>query len=74
MSGSNVSRTLLATALNVDPQSLTENVAIGSVPSWDSLGHMRLLTEIERHLGRDLTAEEIVSINSLNDLQILLGE
>lgn len=73
MAAADTARRLAATALNCDPESLPPDAAIGSVPEWDSIGHVTLILAVEAHLGRTLTAEEIASIVSLASIETLLA-
>ncbi|MEO8182987.1 MAG: hypothetical protein ABI895_29495 [Deltaproteobacteria bacterium] len=42
---------------------------IGSVPRWDSLGHLKLMMEVERSLRVRLPAEALAKIQSYRDLE-----
>jgi acyl carrier protein len=66
-------RAVLAQALNIAVEKVGDTARIGELESWDSLGHMRLVLAIEQHLGRELSAEEIVELASLADVQKLLA-
>ena len=65
-------RSLLARALNVSAEAIGDRATIDELESWDSLGHMRLVLEIEQHLKRELSPMEIVELASLADVQNLL--
>ena len=66
-------RRLLAAALALDPARLPDDAAIGRTEEWDSLAHMRLVAAIEAQLGRQSSAEAIVSLASLADVQRALA-
>ena len=66
-------RSILARALNVSAEVIGDRATIGELESWDSLGHMRLVLEIERHLKRELSPMEILELASLVDVQDLLA-
>jgi hypothetical protein len=42
---------------------------VGSVPRWDSLGHLKLMMEVERALRVRLPAEQLAKIQSYRDLE-----
>jgi len=42
---------------------------VGSVPRWDSLGHLKLMMEVERNLRVRLPAEALAKIQSYRDLE-----
>jgi acyl carrier protein len=67
-------RQLLATALAVEPGRLADDAAIGRTEEWDSLAHMRLVAAIESELGRQISAETIVALASLGDVEQALAE
>ncbi|HYS91148.1 MAG TPA: acyl carrier protein [Bradyrhizobium sp.] len=66
-------RSILARALNVTADTIGDRATIDALESWDSLGHMRLVLEIEQHLKRELSPMEIVELASLADVQNLLA-
>jgi acyl carrier protein len=66
-------RSILASALNVTTEAIGDRASIEELEDWDSLGHMRLVLEIEQHLKRELSPMEIVELASLADVQNLLA-
>lgn len=44
-----------------------------SLAAWTSLTHVRLIMEIEAVLGRELSADEIASIDSVRSVTALLA-
>jgi acyl carrier protein len=66
-------RSILARALNVTAETIGDRATIDEFENWDSLGHMRLVLEIEQHLKRELSPMEIVELASLADVQNLLA-
>ncbi len=66
-------RALLADALELPPERVPDDAAIGTVEAWDSLAHMRLVQGIEEALSRELTPEEIVGLAQLGDVERLLA-
>jgi acyl carrier protein len=67
-------RRLLAAALAVEPGQLADDAAIGRTEEWDSLAHMRLVAAIENELGREISAETIVALASLGDVERALAD
>jgi acyl carrier protein len=65
-------RALLASALELAPAAVPDDAAIGTLEAWDSLAHMRLIAGIEKALGRELPAGEVVAIASLADVAAIL--
>ena len=67
-------RQVLATALGLDPARLPDDAASGRTEEWDSLAHMRWVAAIEAELGRQISAEAIVSLASLGDVERVLAQ
>jgi acyl carrier protein len=65
-------RALLAEALEIDVADVADDAAIGTLASWDSLGHMRLILALESYLGEPLPPEAMVAIGSLSDVVTIL--
>ena len=42
--------------------------AFESVPGWDSLGHLILISEIEENLGIEFDIEEIIGVNTVQKI------
>ena len=74
MTNSDAARELIANALNVSMNAITEDSTLGNVENWDSLGHMRILMEIEARLGRELDAEEAVGVQDVKSVGKLLAK
>jgi acyl carrier protein len=65
-------RALLAASVNTDVDMVPDHARIGFFEAWDSLAHLRVILEIEAHIGRQLDADEVVRIESLDDIAALL--
>ncbi|MFZ5792763.1 MAG: acyl carrier protein [Pseudomonadota bacterium] len=72
MSADGRARALLAAALEVDAAAIQGDASIATLEAWDSLAHLRLVQALERELGRELPAEQIVAIASLADVAAIL--
>jgi acyl carrier protein len=68
MSATTTARVLLADALALKEQDLPPNPRIGAIEQWDSLAHMRVLLALEERVGKPLSPEEAVAIESLEDI------
>lgn len=47
---------------------LTMTSKFESVPGWDSLGHMKIISIIEKHLNISFEIDEIVGVNTVKKL------
>ena len=63
---------LLASALLIAERDVPADARLGRVDQWDSLAHARLLLALEEKLGRMLTPDEAVAIESITDIAQLL--
>ena len=66
-------RILLADVLEIQVAEVPKDASIDSFPNWDSLAHMRLVARLEQLLGRDLTSDEMLALDSLIALDALLA-
>ena len=64
---------ILADVLNIDISQILDNVKIGELEEWDSLGHMRLVLKIEKYLNRSITTEEIMDIIDIKSIESILN-
>lgn len=62
-------RELMASILMCEPGALPpESTPLRDIKGWDSLKHVLLVIELEKHLKAQLTAEEIQGIVTLADV------
>jgi acyl carrier protein len=65
-------RSLLAEALGCPVEAVAPDAAIGTLPTWDSLAHLKVVLAIEERIGRALSTEEILEVTSLESIARLL--
>jgi acyl carrier protein len=66
-------RRLLGEILDMDADALPQDASMDTVPQWDSLNHIRLVSRLEEELGRPVDGEEILSITNLPNLAAMLN-
>jgi acyl carrier protein len=71
MTAEDRARTLTARALEIQGE-IDPGASVATLAAWDSLGHTRLVFELEAALGRTLSSEEIVSIDSVRAVAKIL--
>ncbi len=60
-------------ALDLDESyELDDSMVFESVPGWDSLGHARIVAEIETLIGAVLELEQIVELDSVAKIRYLI--
>jgi acyl carrier protein len=66
-------RELVGTVLDVPTEEITDDSSPLSVPTWDSLNHLKLIVAIEEEFGVRFTAPEVVDIACYSDLRQALA-
>ena len=64
---------ILAEVFKIDIDKIPNNVKIGDLPGWDSLGHIRLVLYIEKLLKRPIETEEIIKIINIENIKTILN-
>ncbi|AUW58805.1 acyl carrier protein [Sphingobium sp. SCG-1] len=64
-------RVLMADVLEVPIESLSADVDRESLPEWDSLAHLRLMTALEEEFGVRPTMSDIGNVYSFDDVVML---
>ncbi len=59
---------LIAIALKVDKAKVTEDLAIGDIPEWDSMGHLSIIASVEKEFEITLDVEQVIEIEDFDDL------
>lgn len=59
-----------AEILKIDRRQLSGSSAMGSVPEWDSVNHLRLVMESEQKFGFSFSLENIPAIQKIDDFLV----
>ncbi|UTT85808.1 acyl carrier protein [Vibrio pelagius] len=59
---------LIAKVLNVSVSVVDDELAVGDIPEWDSLAHMRIIAALESDLGVVLDIEQTLEIEDVEDI------
>ena len=59
---------LIAKVLNVSVNVVDDELAVGDIPEWDSLAHMRIIAALESDLGVVLDIEQTLEIEDVEDI------
>jgi acyl carrier protein len=65
-------KTLIAELFKCDVSEVTDATGPGDLPGWDSLGHVTLMTEIQRRFGKHVPIEDAIEVESVADLERIL--
>jgi acyl carrier protein len=63
---------LIAELFKCNEADVTDQTGPGDIPGWDSLGHVTLMTEIQRRFGKHVPVEEAIEVESVSDLTQIL--
>jgi acyl carrier protein len=65
-------KALIADLFKCDLSEITDHTGPGDIPGWDSLGHVTLMTEIQRRFGKHVPIEDAIEVESVADLDAIL--
>lgn len=65
-------RQAVAEVLKVPPETITEDSSPETIPSWDSLNHLLLISHLEIVFNVETTTEEVVGIGCVADIKKVL--
>jgi len=65
-------KTLMAALFKCDATQLTDQTGPGDIPGWDSLGHVMLMTEIQKQFGTHVPVEDAIEVESIAGLVAIL--
>jgi acyl carrier protein len=63
-----------AEALGIDPGLVVDTLSYDSIPQWDSVAHMALVTELEAVFDVMLDTDEILALSSPVQARAILGQ
>jgi acyl carrier protein len=59
---------VIAKALSVDRLVLTDDLSIGEIPEWDSVGNLTIIQEIEREMGVEIPMDDLFELTSIQQI------
>lgn len=59
---------IIATILNVDVTEIDDETAIGDLPEWDSLHHIKIISAIENEFGFRFTPDVMMDLEDVTDI------
>lgn len=63
---------IVATTFEIPLKSVSEDLAAGSSPQWDSLGHLGLISAIEAGFETSFDVDELFEVETIGDFMGLL--
>jgi acyl carrier protein len=59
---------IIAESLEVSEGQITEDTAIGDIPEWNSLGHIVIISSIEKEFSINFDPEIIMDLEDVGDI------
>lgn len=66
--------TVIRDTFKLNAEQSLDDIGPGSIPQWDSLGHVALIHAVEEAFGVHFTVDEIARIESLDTLKEVLKQ
>ncbi|MBD5189867.1 MAG: acyl carrier protein [Bacteroidales bacterium] len=68
MSISSKIKEIIAETLHISPESVTDDLSIGGIPQWDSMGNIAVISAIEEKFDIEIPIEDLIDLNSVRSL------
>lgn len=65
-------RAILAEAIDVEPDELTEESSPDTMPEWDSFAHLNMVAALEQEYGISLTLDEVIAMQTLPKIKEII--
>lgn len=59
---------IIAETLHISPESVTDDLSIGGIPQWDSMGNIAVISAIEEKFDIEIPIEDLIDLNSVRSL------
>jgi acyl carrier protein len=66
--------TAFAQSLQIAPSKITDELAYNTIPEWDSVAHMALVTELESVFDIMLDTNDILELSSVGKAKEILAK
>jgi acyl carrier protein len=72
MSNSTLLYKSFAEALNIDSEKINEELRFQSIPEWDSISHMVLISVLEETFGISMETDDVIDLSSVSKAREIL--
>lgn len=59
---------IIADTLGIPVDTVSDNLAIGDIEQWDSMGNMAIISALEESLGIEFPLEDLFELNSVDSI------
>jgi acyl carrier protein len=59
---------VISIALEVEESVLSEDTSIGDFPNWDSMGHLIIISELEKEFDIKFDPEDMMEFEDIGDM------
>ncbi len=63
-----------STALEIDATTVKDDLKYQSIPEWDSMSHMFLISEIEEAFDVEIDTDDVIDLSSVAKAKEILGK
>ena len=74
MKKSELLKDVFKSILEIEDSQFNDNITYQSIPQWDSINHMFLISEIESVFDIEINPEDILELKSFEQAQKVLGK
>lgn len=67
-------KSVICKALEVAPDAVNEDTAIGDIPEWSSLGHIAIIISLEQEFGITFDPEQMMDLEDVSDIIAAIEE
>lgn len=68
MSISSKIKEIIAETLHIPLESVTDDLSIGAIPQWDSMGNIAVIAALEEKLDIEIPIEDLFDLNSVRSI------
>lgn len=68
MSISSKIKEIIAETLHIPVESVTDDLSIGAIPQWDSMGNIVVIAALEEKLDIEIPIEDLFDLNSVRSI------
>lgn len=61
-------RTAFSSTFDIDPQTVTLDSTPNDIPSWDSMGHVELASNLESAFGMSFDVDDLMAMENVREI------